>query len=76
MLVAHACNSSYWGGWVWGGGGGGWGGVRGGHVGYSTMAQSLKSKDHSPGWPGQKARPCLQNNQSKKGWRHGRVSAL
>jgi hypothetical protein len=24
-----------------------------------------------PDWPGQKARPCLQNNQGKKGWRCG-----
>jgi hypothetical protein len=23
------------------------------------------------GWPGQKARPYLQNNQRKKGWTHG-----
>jgi hypothetical protein len=23
-----------------------------------------------PGWPGQKARPYVQNNQSTKGWRY------
>jgi hypothetical protein len=28
-------------------------------------------EDHSPGWPGQKARPYFQNNQSKKDWRYG-----
>jgi hypothetical protein len=28
---------------------------------------SLKYKDHGPGQTGQKARPYLQNNQSKNG---------
>jgi hypothetical protein len=32
-----------------------------------VMEESVKQKDHSPGQPGQKARPDLQNNQSKNG---------
>jgi hypothetical protein len=28
---------------------------------------SIKKEDHSQGWPKQKARSYLQNNQSKKG---------
>jgi hypothetical protein len=27
----------------------------------------LKKEDYGPGWPGQKVRSYLQNNQSKKG---------
>jgi hypothetical protein len=33
------------------------------------MSGSLKWEDQDPGWPGQKARHYLQNNQSKKGYR-------
>jgi hypothetical protein len=32
---------------------------------------SIKWEDHNPGQPGQKVRPCLQNNQTKQGWRRG-----
>jgi hypothetical protein len=35
---------------------------------------NIKQEDHKPNWPGQKikkARPYIQNNQSKKGGRHG-----
>jgi hypothetical protein len=32
--------------------------------------RSLKQEDLGPGWPRQKSRPYLQNNQRKKGWRH------
>jgi hypothetical protein len=31
-----------------------------------TMVGSLKQDDCGPGWPGQKARPYLKNNQSKE----------
>jgi hypothetical protein len=36
-----------------------------------ATAGSVKYEAHSPGWPGQKVRPYLKNNQRKKGWRHG-----
>jgi hypothetical protein len=29
-------------------------------------AENIKQEDSGPGWPGQKVRPYLQNNQSKK----------
>jgi hypothetical protein len=32
----------------------------------STTAGNLKHKNRGLGWPGQKARPYLQNNQNKK----------
>jgi hypothetical protein len=35
----------------------------------SVTARSVKLGDHSPGQPQQKARPCFQNDQSKKGKR-------
>jgi hypothetical protein len=35
------------------------------------MLSSQLQWDHSPGCPEQKARPYLQNNQNKKGWRYG-----
>jgi hypothetical protein len=33
--------------------------------------QESGMEDHGPGWPGQKRRSYLQNNQIKKGWGHG-----
>jgi hypothetical protein len=40
----------------------------------SATVGSVKQEDHSPGWPGQKVRPYIQNNHSKKGWRYGSSS--
>jgi hypothetical protein len=34
-------------------------------------AESIKLEDQGPGLLVQKARPCLQNNESKKGWKCG-----
>jgi hypothetical protein len=38
-----------------------------------AIAESIKKGGSGPGWPGQKARPCLKNNQSRAGG--GRTSA-
>jgi hypothetical protein len=35
-------------------------------AGIPVSAGSTKEKDHEPGWPGQKEKPYLQNNQSKE----------
>jgi hypothetical protein len=35
----------------------------------SVTVGGIKWEEHGLGWPGQKSRPHLQNNQSKKGWR-------
>jgi hypothetical protein len=35
---------------------------------------SIKQKDHGLGWPGQKTRPYLENNQSKRSWRRSSTS--
>jgi hypothetical protein len=31
-----------------------------------VMVGSIKKEGHHPGWPGQKVRPFLQSNQSKR----------
>jgi hypothetical protein len=36
----------------------------------------VKQEDFNPGQPGKKVRPYIQNNQSKKGWRHEAVEHL
>jgi hypothetical protein len=36
-----------------------------------TTVRSRKQENRGPGQPGQKVRTYLQNNQSKKSWRHG-----
>jgi hypothetical protein len=37
----------------------------------ATVGRKHKQEDGIPGWPGQKTRPYLQDNQSIKGWRCG-----
>jgi hypothetical protein len=41
------------------------------YVGMSKKTCMEKTITHSPGWPGQKRKTLLQNNDSQKGWRHG-----
>jgi hypothetical protein len=41
------------------------------HTHFHRTVGSLRKEGYSPGWPNQKERPYLKNNQSKKGWRHG-----
>jgi hypothetical protein len=83
---AHACNPSYSGGRNWEDGGlrtaraksswdphlNQWLGMMT-HICHPSYCGKHKQEDHSLGQPGQKARPYLQNNQSKKGW--GRASS-
>jgi hypothetical protein len=48
-----------------------------GMVACPATAGSVKYEDHSPSWSVQKGRPYyLQNNQNRKGWRHGPVAEL
>jgi hypothetical protein len=41
------------------------------HTCHLSYDRKHKQEDHDSGPPKQKAKPCLKNNQSKKGWRSG-----